>query len=700
MTFSTDSYTITGNTLTLGVSSTPVIDVATGTATINSVIAGSNGLVKSGTGTLTIGNGTNTYRGTTISQGTLVFNGSGTRPLGSAFGTVTLGDASTGSNAVGLEANFGGSLALIPYNIVVSPLGTGTVTIGSTVFNAGPNQFIQYNGTITLNRDVILMGGNADRTTYLRPITGTGNITIAGGRTTFDNSSNNFVGNITIDAGAILQTNAPTAIPVTTTVNIIGNGILQFNNTAAQVFDGLNGSASAVVRLAPGAAGGPPSLTIGAANGSGDFAGQLGDVSSLIKAGTGTQVLSGTNTYTGVTTISEGILSTPLLANGGAPSGIGASANVAANLVLDGGTLQYTGSGAATDRLFTLTTKGGSIDASGSGSLTFSNTGPVALSGTGARSLTLTGGNTEANLFAPVLGDNGGSTSLIKTGTGTWVLTATNSYSGGTAINGGTLQVSADTNLGAATGPLSFNGGTLATTASFISARTTTLNAGGGTFDVAPARTLTLSGAIGGAGALTKADTGTLVLTATNSYSGSTIIAGGALQLGDGITNGSIVGNVANSGTLVFDPATGTTMSFGGVISGNGAVNQIGTGTTILTGTNTYTGGTTITAGTLQLGNGGTTGDLLGNVSDNGTLTFNRSGAKKNFAGVISGSGSLIKLGSDTLELAADNTYSGGTTIEEGILVAGVPVAGQATSFALGTGDVNLVGGTLRPPSP
>jgi autotransporter-associated beta strand protein len=64
--------------------------------------------------------------------------------------------------------------------------------------------------------------------------------------------------------------------------------------------------------------------------------------------------------------------------------------------------------------------------------------------------------------------------------------------------------------------------------------------------------------------------------------------------------------------------------------------------------------------------------------------------------GVISGS--LIKLGGYTLELAANNTYSGGTFIMSGVLVAGVPVAGQATSFALGTGGVNLVGGTLRTP--
>ena len=61
---------------------------------------------------------------------------------------------------------------------------------------------------------------------------------------------------------------------------------------------------------------------------------------------------------------------------------------------------------------------------------------------------------------------------------------------------------------------------------------------------------------------------------------------------------------------------------------------------------------------------------------------------------MISG-GSLIKLGSNTLELAADNIYSGGTTIEDGILVAGAPVAGQATSFALGTGPTGALQYTL-----
>src|SRR5207249_2294163 len=87
-----------------------------------------------------------------------------------------------------------------------------------------------------------------------------------------------------------------------------------------------------------------------------------------------------------------------------------------------------------------------------------------------------------------------------------------------------------------------------------------------------------------------------------------------------------------------------------------------GTGTLTLSGDNTYTGLTTVSAGTLQVDSGGTTGSIVGNVVNNGTLIFNRS-TDLSFGGIISGSGSLTKSGSSTLTLSGANTYSGGTTI-------------------------------------
>ncbi|WP_143277667.1 beta strand repeat-containing protein [Bordetella genomosp. 10] len=261
-----------------------------------------------------------------------------------------------------------------------------------------------------------------------------------------------------------------------------------------------------------------------------------------------------------------------------------------------------------------------------------------------------------------------GAAKLVKTDLGTLVLSGVNIYLGGTAIEGGTLQVSQDANLGDAAGALSLDDGTLATSASFGTARATTLDAGGGSFDTAAGTTLGMNGAIAGGGALNKLGAGTLVLGADNTYTGGTTISAGILQLGAGGTTGSIVGDVANDGTLAFN--RGDTYTFGGVVSGTGNVTQQGSGVTVLTADNTYTGGTTISAGTLQLGAGGTTGSIVGDVANDGTLAFNR-GDTYTFVGTVSGSGNVAQQGSGVTVLTADNTYSGGTTISAGTLQLG-----------------------------
>ncbi len=106
------------------------------------------------------------------------------------------------------------------------------------------------------------------------------------------------------------------------------------------------------------------------------------------------------------------------------------------------------------------------------------------------------------------------------------------------------------------------------------------------------------------------------MLTGTSTYTGGTTIAQGVLQLGNGGTTGSIIGNVANNGTLTFN--RNNSYSFGGMISGTGAVSQIGTGTTILTATNSYQGGTGITAGTLQVSSDANLGAASGGLTFNG----------------------------------------------------------------------------------
>jgi fibronectin-binding autotransporter adhesin len=115
---------------------------------------------------------------------------------------------------------------------------------------------------------------------------------------------------------------------------------------------------------------------------------------------------------------------------------------------------------------------------------------------------------------------------------------------------------------------------------------------------------------------------------------------------------------------------------------------KTGTGTLILTKTNTYSGGTTISSGTLQIGNGGTTGSIIGNVIDNGVLAFDRSGSVT-LAGAISGTGSVTQIGTGTTILTGINTYSGGTSLNGGILAVD-------SDSNLGTGALSFNGGTLE----
>ena len=246
-----------------------------------------------------------------------------------------------------------------------------------------------------------------------------------------------------------------------------------------------------------------------------------------------------------------------------------------------------------------------------------------------------------ANVAATLVG----AARLVKTDLGTLTLSGVNTYTGGTAVKSGTLQVSQNLNLGAAAGALSLDGGTLAATASFSTARAITLGVGSGINVVGGATDLGVTSAIGGSGALTKLGTGVLTLQADNGYAGGTTITAGTLQLGAGAggsATGSILGNVANNGALAFN--RNNTYVFGGTVSGMGSVTQQGNGATVLTADNTYTGGTTISAGTLQLGAGGATGSIAGNVSNSGTLAFNR-GDTHAYGGVVSGSGAVAQRG-------------------------------------------------------
>ncbi len=206
------------------------------------------------------------------------------------------------------------------------------------------------------------------------------------------------------------------------------------------------------------------------------------------------------------------------------------------------------------------------------------------------------------------------------------------------------------------------------------------------------------AGSITGTGSVAQIGTGTTILTGHNVYSGGTVIAAGALQIGNGGSTGSVgTGPVLDDAALVFNRSG--TVIVPGAITGTGSLTQNGVagGTTILAGTNTYSGGTTISAGTLQIGDGGADGSIVGDVSDNGTLAFNRPDVTM-FEGTVSGTGGVAQIGPGATILTAANTYTGTTAISAGsTLIVEGSIDGSAITNA---GSLQAAaGGTITAPS-
>jgi outer membrane autotransporter protein len=285
--------------------------------------------------------------------------------------------------------------------------------------------------------------------------------------------------------------------------------------------------------------------------------------------------------------------------------------------------------------------------------------------------------HTDANYrFSAAISGNGTVNQLA----GTTILTGANTYTGGTTIaSGATLQVG--------------NGGTAGSIAGNV--------ANSGLLALARSDATTFDGTISGAGGVA-VQSGTVTFTANNTYTGATSIAAGAtLQAGNGGTAGSVAGNVLNNGLLAFARSGATT--FGGAISGAGSV-QLQSGAVTLTGNNTYTGATSIAAGaSLQVGNGGASGTVVGNIAALGTLIVNLS-SDVAYGGVLSGNGLLRQIGSGMTTLTGDSSaFTGNTRVEGGVLAVNGRLGGTLTVVPggqlQGTGTLGNVtlAGTVAP---
>jgi fibronectin-binding autotransporter adhesin len=372
----------------------------------------------------------------------------------------------------------------------------------------------------------------------------------------------------------------------------------------------------------------------------------------------------------------------------------------------------------------------------------------------GSKALTVGSNNLNTAVSGTIVdGGIGGGTggSLIKVGNGTLALSGINTYSGGTTVAGGVLSVNMDAALGNTAAGVTLQGGELLTTADFSSARPVTLNPTGiaNTLAAGIGTSVTYTGIISGNGALTVGDgtnTGTVFLASgSNTYMGGTTVQGNAtLTVNSDNDLGNPGGNITlNGGKLVtIDFITGRTVTllgqgtlaarntvlnwsaaFNGQITGTGALTvgdaNSSTLTVALTNpSNNYTGGTTVTGGatlrintdselgassalTLDGGNLQTTADgftssrdiiLISNPVAN-TLSPLLSNTTATYTGLISGSGSLTAGGlggGGTVVLTGLNTYTGGTTIRNGVLSV-------ATDGNLGNaiGGITLEQGTL-----
>jgi fibronectin-binding autotransporter adhesin len=284
-----------------------------------------------------------------------------------------------------------------------------------------------------------------------------------------------------------------------------------------------------------------------------------------------------------------------------------------------------------------------------------------------------------------------GAQSLTKIGSNTVTLTGASTYTGGTTINAGALAIGAANRL-PDVGAVTINSGGVFGMGSFgdyIGSLTMNGNA-------------TVAGTSGTGG-------GQFILTtgqATNSTI-KTLTASGtnnAINVNIGIS--SQWGGVGGNANLHFDVVGASDhLTVSGVIAdqsfdggGNatsGAITKTGQGTLVLLGNNSYSGGAVISSGTIQVGNGGTTGNITGNdaaIVNNGTLIINRGGGF-GLGNAISGSGSLVQAGAGTTTLSGNNSYTGGTTINAGSLLLGsANRLADSGALAVNGGNFNLGG--------
>ena len=701
------------------------------TTTLSGVISGGGTVQQIGGGT-TILTGANTYGGGSLLQsgvlsvssnanlgaasGALTFNGGVLQVAGSSFSstsrTIHWGAGGGGFDITGPSNAFtvnqalsGGSLTKLGVGALIltgSNSFSGGVTVSGGVLQVGAGGTtgsiagdIVNNGVLAFNR--------ADTARFSGAISGAGAVRQNGSGTLILTGSNTYTGGTTINGGVLQLGDGGASGSLTG--SIVNNGTLAFNRNDVTTFSGSISGGGAVRQIGSG------TLIL---TGSNNYAGDTTVSGGRLQFGGGGA--GGANNLGGSLTVASGALAiqTPgtvnvahnvTFADNTALSIVAGldSAALSADHVAIGAGVAFNISGINTasqlDKVLINTRSGISGDFAGvtvggfSGAVDYLTVSThksadnlqylasYGLSWTTGNNLAQ-GGFTLANATDTftvsaalanqaansATGWNGAS--LTKAGAGTLILSGTNSYTGGSTVSGGTLQLGDGGATGSIVGDVVDNG-VLAFNRN---------------------NTMVFSGVISGAGAVQQIGAGTTILSNANTFSGGALLRSGVLAVASDANLGAASGALTfNGGVLQVAgssfSSTSRTIHWGAggggfditgpsnaftvnqALSG-GSLTKLGVGALILTGSNSFSGGVTVSGGVLQVGAGGTTGSIAGDIVNNGVLAFNRADTAR-FSGAISGAGAVRQNGSGTLILTGSNTYTGGTTINGGVLQLG-----------------------------
>ncbi len=608
-----------GNSVTIANGVAATIDTGGNTLTLTTgTVGGQGALVKTGSGTLVLAADESYSGGTTISLGTLqlgsggaagsvagnivnnsalVLFSSGNHNLASISGTGSLTQAGSGTTTLTTTTTFSGDTVI---SGGVLKVGTSLALQNSTLNYDNQGGTLSFDGqtqvslgglkgtqglalTNTASQSVALTVGNSNQnSTYAGVLSdgsaSCGSLTKIGSATFALSASNSYTGTTSVNGG-VLQVNVDGALGASGSGITVANGAsLKLNNVNYSTPESLilNGTGNS----------GAGALTN---TGTSAFAGAVNVASNAtVSAGGSGNLLTLTGGITkNGTTLTIGAGGTVIV------SGIGISGALShSDLIVDNSTLQLSASssynGATTVRNSGVLKLGGSdvlpnsaatalaVNSSGKFDLAGFNATVASLAGdstgivtnsTASSASTLTVNGSIDTTLAGLVQDGSGTVGLVKQGGGKLTLTGTSSYSGGTVIQAGTLNISGDRNLGSVPAspainlgfdPGAGNSAALQAGAGFAlnANRNVLLNSGTAVFDT-QSNAATINGAVIGSGALLKSGVGTLILAGSNSYA-ATIISSGTLQVGNGGTTGTLGTDslVTDNGTLAFTART------------------------------------------------------------------------------------------------------------------------------------------------